>query len=79
MGRAEANREMKFLKWCSYESGKGGSWLRSRVKWLRKDDIIKMCEGIDEEERKIKYKVCSSPYWSKSDECWDVKLIVWEK
>lgn len=73
------NQELKFEKWCVPESGHGGSWLRSSVKWLRPGDKIRPLKEQVEEKDIAVYKVISYPFWSDAHRCWNVKLSVWEK
>lgn len=76
MGKAELNRELKCQKFCA--KPKGGDWLRTRVRWLRKGDIVRKYKD-GEPQPKPTYKITSDPFWSAKHECWDVKMIMWER
>ena len=78
MGKSEKNREMKCQKWCVYESGNGGDWLDTRVRWLRKGDIIRGFENGKVKESPT-YKVLDDPHWSSVHKCWDVRMTVWQR
>jgi len=77
MGKAEKNREMKCQKWCPYLSMNGGAWLDTRVRWLRKGDVIRTFES-GEVKLAPTYKINSLPFWSTKHQCWDVKMSIWQ-
>lgn len=72
---------LKCEKWCLPESEnyKNGAWLRTRVRWLKKGDIIRIIRDGKVIENPTYIVVGDTPFWSKPHKCWDVHMNIYER
>lgn len=73
--------ELKCQKWCVPKSGKeeNGQWLRTRIRWIRKGDIIRVIIGGVVREKPIYKVVGGKPFYSQAHKCWDIHMVIYER
>ncbi len=73
--------ELKCEKFCVPESGdkEHGHWLRTRVRWLQKGDIIRIIKEGKLQEKPNYIVVGEKPFYSNAHKCWDVHMNIYEK
>jgi hypothetical protein len=72
---------LKCEKFCVPESGneEHGQWLRTRIRWLKKGDIIRIVRDEEVKEKPTYVIVGDKPFWSTAHKCWDVHMNIYEK
>jgi len=73
--------ELKCEKFCIPQSGnkEEGEWLRTRIRWLKKGDIIRIIRDGKVKEKPTYIVVGDKPFWSPAHKCWDVRMTVYER
>ncbi len=73
--------ELKCERFCVPESGdiEYAEWLRTRVRWLKKGDIIRIIKEGILQEKPTYLVVGDKPFYSKAHKCWDVHMNIYEK
>ncbi len=77
----QRTNELKCEKWCVPKSGneEHGSWLRTRVRWLKASDVIRVIKNGKVKEKPIYVVIGENPFWSEVHKCWDIHLTIFEK
>ena len=72
---------LKCEKFCVPESGneEHGVWLRTRIRWLKKGDIIRIIRDNMIQVKPTYIVVGEKPFWSEPHKCWDVHMNIYEK
>ena len=72
---------LKCEKFCVPASGneEHGHWLRTRIRWLKKGDIIRIVRDGKIVEKPTYVVVGDTPFWSDAHKCWDVHMNIHEK
>ena len=73
--------ELKCEKWCVPESGneEHGQWLRTRLRWLKKGDILRLIKNGKVQESPTYIVVGDKPFFSSVHKCWDVHMQIYKK
>ena len=72
---------LKCEKFCVPESGneEHGQWLRTRIRWLKKGDIIRIVRDDRVKKKPTYIVVGDAPFWSKAHKCWDVHMNIYKE